>query len=422
MVTYLDRVCIATTAPAMMQELGISPLRMGMVFSVFVLGYVLFEIPGGWMGDRFGARAVLTRIVVWWSVFTAATAHAWNFRSLVVIRFLFGAGEAGAFPNCASVIARWFPPGERGRAQGLILTGTRLGGAFAPALVVTLMTLAGWRSVFWIFACLGLVWAVIWFGWYRNSPAEHPSVGQKELLEIAANGPPTPARSGPVRWAVLLRSRNIWALSGMYVGYTFGLYFYLTWLPTYLMQARGVSLATLGVWAGLPLLAGAASNVAGGFLTDALARRAGLRWGRRIPGGLGLFLAAAFLLLSVQLESHFAALIAMVASFACADLLLGPAWATCLDIGKQHAGTVSGCMNSFGQIGGLMSPIVFGWVVETWGSWTLPLLLTTGLYLLSSALWLVIDPEAPLALVAGVGAGQVSISQPLTPIPDVTRK
>ena len=400
MVTYLDRVVISTTAPAMMKDLGLSPLQMGWVFSIFIFGYGIFEIPGGWMGDRWGARGVLTRIVLWWSFFTAATAWAWSYSSLLVIRFLFGAGEAGAFPNCASVVSRWFPSTERARAKGTLLTGTRIGGAIAPGFVVILMAWLGWRRVFEACALLGAVWAVAWFRWFRNTPEEHSSVGAEELAEIrerSLGGDVAKApRSTPVQWSVLLRSKNLWAICAMYSGYSFGLYFYLTWLPTYLLNARGVKLSTLGFWAGLPLLVGACSNVLGGFASDWITRRKGLRWGRRLPAGLGLFASAALLLVSLSLQSPFAALIAMVASFACADVILGPAWATCLDIGKEQAGTVTGCMNSFGQIGGMISPALVGWIVGRWGTWNVPLLLTAAAYLFSACMWLVIDPEKPL--------------------------
>lgn len=408
-ITYMDRVCISTTAPEMMKELGLSSFQMGVVFSAFIFSYGLLEIPGGWMADRWGARAILTRIVLWWSFFTAATAWAWSYVSLLVIRLLFGAGEAGAFPSCSSAVARWFPSTERGRAQGTLLTGTRLGGAVAPGLVVLLMQWLGWRKVFTVFAGLGVAWALVWVVWYRNTPQEHPAVSRDELEEIRRNQPLTPARSLSIDWSALLGNRNLWAICIMYAGYTYGLYFYLTWLPTYLLKARGVSLSTLGFWAGLPLLFGAASNVAGGAISDSIARRAGLRWGRCLPAGMGLFLSSLLLLLSLALKNPVQALIAMVASFACADVILGPAWATCLDIGKEQAGTVTGFMNSFGQVGGFISPLVVGWIVGRWGSWNFPLLLTAACYMISACMWLVINPEMPLR-----GVGESRTAPPMT--------
>ena len=204
----------------MSAELGLSKAQMGDVFSAFVLGYVLFEIPGGWLADRYGARALLTRIVLWWSAFTALTGFAWSYASLLVMRFLFGCGEAGAFPGCASAISRWFPFAERGRAQATIMVGSRIGAAFAPGLVIALMALVGWRPVFWIFAGLGVVWAAAWAGWYRNTPEEHAQVRADELATIR-QGRQLESHA-KADWGALLRSRNVWMLSLMYSGYTWG--------------------------------------------------------------------------------------------------------------------------------------------------------------------------------------------------------
>ena len=275
-ITYLDRVCISATAGVMSEELGLTKIQMGQVFSVFILGYVLFEIPGGWLADRYGARSLLTRIVIWWSAFTALTGAAWNYSSLLLIRFLFGCGEAGAFPGSASAISRWFPASERGRAQAAVMVGSRLGGGLAPALVIAMMGAVGWRSVYWTFAVLGLLWAAVWSSWYRNSPEEHPSVGPQELREIQLGRQP-PTRSLHVPWKAILKSRNVWSLCGMYSGYTFGLYFYLTWLPTYLQEARGISVAEIGFYAALPWLTASACNLIGGLLTDWMSRRLSLR-------------------------------------------------------------------------------------------------------------------------------------------------
>jgi MFS family permease len=403
-VTYLDRVCIGTMAGAISQDLGLSKTQMGAAFSAFILGYVLFEVPGGWLADRFGARMLLPRIVVWWSAFTAATAYAWNFTSLLTIRFLFGAGEAGAFPTCSTVVLHWFPEAERGRANGLLLMGSRLGGAFAPALVIALMNSVGWRLTFVMLAVLGLVWSAVWYGWYRNRPEEHRRVSEEELAEIRAA---QPALARPaVQWGRLARSRNLWALCAMYSGYTYGLYFYLTWLPTYLREHRGLSWAGVGVGAALPLLMGAGANIAGGYWTDRLARRVGLKWGRRIPAATGLCGAAVFLALAALSENNLLNILFLTLSFGFADLILAVCWATCIDLGKQNAGTVAGVMNSLGQVGGMFSPYVLGWLLERWGSWTLPLLLSAAYYTASGALWFVIDPERSLDQADAVDAGR----------------
>ena len=395
LVTYLDRVCIAATATAMRAELGLSLIEMGQILSAFIWGYVLFEIPGGWLADRFGARGLLTRIVIWWSVFTAVTGTAWNYWSLLLIRFLFGCGEAGAFPGCASAISRWFPATERGRAQAVIMVGSRLGGAFAPALVIALTAAAGWRAVYWIFAVLGLVWAAGWTAWYRNSPEEHPAVGPHELAYIQA-GRATGTRSHLVPWGLLVRNRNVWALCAMYSGYTWGLYFYLAWLPTYLEEGRGLSLPQVGFYAALPMLAGAACNALGGALTDWLSRRISLRWARRIPAMAGLLGAAVFLTIAALAQDNAVNITALALSFGSADLILAICWATCLDIGREHGGTVSGTMNSLGQVGGACAPIAVAWLRESYDSWEVPLLISAAYYVISALLWLAIDAEKPL--------------------------
>ena len=401
-VTYLDRVCIGAMAGAISRDLGLSKTQMGAAFSAFILGYVLFEIPGGWLADRFGARVLLPRIVVWWSVFTAATAYAWSFGSLVVIRFLFGAGEAGAFPTCSTVVLRWFPATERGRANGILLMGSRLGGAVAPGVVIVLMNTLGWRHTFVAFAGLGLVWSAVWYRWYRNEPREHGSVTPAELEEIG----PGDRERAPLDWGRLARNRNVWALCAMYSGYTYGLYFYLTWLPTYLKEQRGMSWLAVGVGAALPFLVGALANIAGGYWTDFLVRRYGLRWGRRIPAVTGLFAASLFLTLAALTPSNALNILFLALSFGGADLILAVCWATCIDLGKQNAGSIAGVMNSVGQVGGMFSPYLLGWLLERWGSWTLPLLISAAYYAVSGGLWFLIDAGGEAGQGAGCGSGE----------------
>jgi nitrate/nitrite transporter NarK len=276
------------------------------------------------------------------------------------------------------------------------MVGSRLGGAFAPALVIALMAVTGWRAVYWIFALTGIVWAVVWNRWYRNGPELHPAVQPAELALIQ-EGRSSGALHAPVPWKLLWRSRNIWALCAMYSGYAYGLYFYLTWLPTYLQEGRGIAWEMVGFYAALPMLAGAGCNLLGGWLTDRLARRMRLRWARRIPAMGGLLGAAVLLAIAALVPNNDLSMAALALSFGSADLILAVCWATCLDIGREHAGTVSGTMNSLGQIGGLIAPVLVGWLVQTVGSWQLPLLLSAGYYVVSALLWLAIDPETPLA-------------------------
>ena len=391
MITYLDRVCFSTTASEMSAELGLSLEQIGLAGSCFVLGYVLFEIPGGWLADRFGARAMLTRIVIWWSGFTALTGISWNLSSLVAIRFLFGCGEAGAFPGATSAIARWFPRNELARAQSVVMFGSRIGFAMTSWIVIALMSSYGWRAVYWIFAVLGLAWSVGWAAWYRDTPEGHRSVGPDELALIREQRAASERRTR-IPWGALLTSRNIWALCGMYSGYTWGLYFYIQWLPTYLRQGRGVDLPEIGPMAAAILLSGAVANLLGGWVSDRLTPRFGIRLSRRIPAVAGLLAAGIFLALAATAESDALALTCLGLSFGCAELILAITWATCLDIGGSAAGVVSGTMNSLGQIGGALAPWLIGMMVDRTGSWELPLLVSAAYYGVSALLWLGIDP------------------------------
>ncbi len=394
-ITYLDRVCFSTTAGALGAELGLSLTQIGAAGSAFVLGYVLFEIPGGWMADRFGARLMLTRVVVWWSAFTALTGAAWSFGSLVAVRFLFGCGEAGAFPGATSAIARWFPRHELGRAQSVVMFGSRVGFALTSWIVVALMADLGWRAVYWAFAVLGIVWAIAWSGWFRDTPDSHGSVGAGELSAIQ-DGRIASGRAPQAPWGALIANRSVLGLCAMYSGYTWGLYFYIQWLPTYLVQARNIELPDIGPVTAAVLVSGAVASLAGGWISDRLVPLLGVRAARRIPAMVGLVAAAAFLALAATVTDTWLALACLGLSFGAAELILAVTWATCLDIGGPSAGVVSGTMNSLGQVSGALAPWLMGLMVDRSGSWEPPLLVTAAYYVVSAALWLVIDPRQRL--------------------------
>ena len=273
-VTYLDRVCIATAATSIREELHLSAVQMGWIFSAFTLAYAVFEIPSGWLGDTIGPRKVLTRIVLWWSAFTMATGAAWNYISLLAFRFLFGAGEAGAFPNASRSFSQWFPTAERGRAHGIIFMGTRLGGALAPPLAIALIAAAGWRASFWIFGSLGVFWAVFWWRWFRDDPSKHPSVNAREL-QVIEEGRGNGAEHHELHWRLFLNA-NLLFICLTYFAFGYGLYFYLTWLQTYLREARGFSAGQASLLASIVLLSAAGACIIGGFWTDSWVRRYGL--------------------------------------------------------------------------------------------------------------------------------------------------
>jgi MFS family permease len=392
-VAYLDRVAISSAAPAVKAELGLSDTEMGLVFSAFTLAYALFEVPSGWLADRFGARWMLTRIVLWWSAMTAATGAATGFASLVTIRWLFGMGEAGVLPSLSRAFSRWLPPQDRGRAFGLTLMAAALGGAATQPLVVALLERISWRHAFPIFGSVGVVWAAAWLWWFRDEPRQHRGVNAAELALIGGE-PPAPHPRVP--WAKLAGSRGMIALCAMYFGAIYGWYFYITWLPTYLLRGRGFDFQAMGWLASLPLLAIAAGSVVGGSLSDLLVRRFGLRAGLRAPGLVGLPLAGLCVLAAIATPDGRSAALLLAGAAGCAALGIAPAWSVCLAIGGRHAGVVSGAMNTFGNLGGALSPVVMGAVLERFGSWDLSLYSVAALYGLAALCWLGIDPASPI--------------------------
>jgi MFS family permease len=393
-ITYLDRICISAAAPFIMRDLSLTALEMSVVFSAFTLAYSLFEVPSGWLGDLRGPHRVLTRIVVWWSAFTMLTGFAQGFRSLVVIRFLFGAGEAGAFPNVARSLSRWFPVRERGRAQGVALLGSRVGGMLSVPLALLVINAWGWRSSFVIFGLTGIVWAVAWHAWYRDRPEDHPRMTASELAWIQQDGAPAPPSAVP--WHALFTTRNLYAICAMYFAFGYGLYFYFTWLPTYLIQELGFSPLAGGAFAALPFFLAGLADVSGGWLTDRLSHRFGLRIGRCYLGFVAFFTCGLLLFTSTLIGDAVAKAVLLALALASADFGLSAAWAVCLDIAPDHGGVMTGWMNTFGNLGGLFGPIVVGYAIDRWQSWTIPFYIAAVMYVVGALAWLVIDPTRTL--------------------------
>jgi MFS transporter, ACS family, glucarate transporter len=393
-ITYLDRMCISVAGPRMQEDLGITPERWGWVVGAFTLSYALFEIPSGALGDRVGQRKLLTRIVVWWSAFTSLTGTVSNFSVLLVTRFLFGVGEAGAYPNSSGSIARWFPTVERARAQGVVWMASRIGGVLSPLLVVPIQQRYGWRASFWTFAGLGVVWAIVWLAWYRDFPSEKKAVSAKELEEIGA-GAHRSAHHG-LPWRIVLRKWNLWNIMLMYHTYNWGSYFYISWLHTYLQKGRGFTENQMALWSTLPFIIGACGNMGGGILSDFLVRRYGLKFGRRAVGATGLALASMFMFMTALTPSNRAAAIYLAVGYGCMDCMMPVGWAVCLDVGRRYAGAVTGAMNMGGQVGSFLSSVAFGYIVQAYGSYNAPLFPMAAMVAVSSLLFLKIDPTKPL--------------------------
>ncbi len=389
---YMERGAIGAATPDIMREFRIDKITMGWSVSAFNWSYALFQVPTGWLADRFGSRIVLAGAIAWWSVFTAGTGLSFSSPSLAIIRFLFGAGEAAAFPAGSRALVRWLPAGQCAFGQGFQHSGSRLGAALAPAIVVSLIAASGWRPVFYMFGAAGALWAIVWYAYYRNYPSEHPRTNAAEvaLLPKAANVRPALRRSVP--WRLILRSRDLWYLSVVYFCYGWVLWLYLAWFPTYLREARHYSSLKSGL-ASIPLLAATVANVAGGVLSDNLAARfRDLRRGRLMVSICGFSVATLALLPGVLASSPVTALVCLTVALGGLELTVAVSWAICLDIGGDYSGSVSSVMNTWGNLGGAISAVMVGYLATLLG-WTSPFLMASLLCLLSALIVSRIDPR-----------------------------
>lgn len=382
MVTFLDRINISVAGATIMDELGLTPLEWGWVQSAFILSYGLMQMPMGAFGDRHGHRRVLTLIVLWWSAFTCLTGLAGGLASLLVIRFMFGVGEAGSSPCSTGVISRWFPKEKVGRAQGFIWAATRLGGALTPFVVIPVMALVGWREAFYLLGALGVVWAIVWYWFYRDKPAS---------AEAAA-----PAQKQRIPWGQLFSNRQFWIICAMYFFYAFGSWFFFSWFPTFMELGRGFDKSELTYAVAVPFVMSMIGNISGGYLTDHLTQRYGVKIGRKAVGSAALAVSAVCMTLAALIPGKMAVFVFLSLCFGIFDLMLPSAWALCIDLGKQYAGSVSGAMNTAGNIGGFCCGILFGYLVSASGNYNLPLFMISGMLIISAVLFAFINPEKPI--------------------------
>jgi len=393
MITYMDRVNLASAVPVIQTQLGFSMITIGWIFAAFRWGYALFQIPGGWLGDRIGGRRALSLVVLWWSAFTSLTAFAWSGLSMGVCRFLFGMGEAGAFPIATRSLSAWILPTERGFAQGVTHAASRVGAALTPPAVVLLILHYGWRAPFVSFGILGVLWAAAWYWYYRDTPAEHPHVNgaERSLIERSVGVRRASARKVP--WRAILLSPSVWTLSLMYFCYGYSIDIYLDWFPKYLNDQRGFDLKQMGFYASLPLLAGAAGDLLGGSISDRCARTFGnLKAARRGVLLAGFLLAAAFILPATFTTRSTASVLYSCVAVLGLELTVGVSWAIPLDIGGDHAGSIASVMNTFGNLGSAVSPILLAYLVRLHG-WSLPFLISCFLCVAGAGLSLGIDAD-----------------------------
>lgn len=396
-IQYIDRVCIGQASSEIQKDLSLSKGQMGWVFGAFTVAYALFEIPTGWMGDKFGTRKTLIRVVLWWSAFTAATGMMFNFISMVTCRFLFGIGEAGCFPNLTRAFSTWLRPGEKIRAQAVLWLCARWGGAITPFLVFQFLQIVNWRTSFMIFGSLGIVWTFFFYRWFRDEPGDHPSVNQAERALLASN--PPVARHDAVPWSRFMRVRTTWLLWLQYFCFSYCWYFFPSWLPTYLKDnyQKDFTPVVLALLAGVPLFGGGFGNLISGFFTARLTQWTGsLATTRRILAFTGFAVAALLFLIPARTSSLPLIMLAVGLASMMGDLSMPCSWGTCMDVGGKFAGTFSGSMNMMGNLGGALGNIVVGYL-----SWKMAFDISAGIYFLAGLCWLFIDPVTPLDRDAG---------------------
>jgi len=407
-ITYLDRVCISVSGPRMQAALGIDPIGWGWVTGIFTFAYCVFEIPAGTMGDRLGPRLMLTRIVGWWSVFTILTGTVSSFIPLLVVRFLFGAGEAGAFPNASIVVARWFKPEQRATLCGVNLMASQVGGAIAPLLVLPIQMRYGWRVPFFVFGVTGLVWAAAWYVWFRDSPAEK-QLQRAPVTDAGAIA--APAAGHTFDWRTAASSQTVWAMLALAFCYVYVYNFFQTWFHTFLVHGRGFSEAGL-LLSALPYVVAVFANFAGGAASDALVRRLGAKRGRRQIGATALAAAAAFTVAAMLTHRPVLTVVFLALTYGAITFQQSGVFGVCLDIGGPHAGATVGLMNMIAQVGGLTGSVLYGYIVDRSGSYDAPFVPMAALLCIGALLWLRVDASEKIG---GVAPSVLPHGEPLRP-------
>lgn len=401
-VTYIDRINISVTARHMMPALGITDQEMGFVFSAFVVGYALFQIPGGWLSDRFGIRIVLLVALVWWSCFTAWTAMAATsflaaplgiVGALALIRFLLGVGEAAALPTFNRAVTDWLPPQERGLGIGIAIGGIGIGASITPPVTAWVMVNYGWQTAFYLSSGVGLVLAAIWWGLAADRPTSHRwhTADQTQGLRT-----PVPTKQPPIPWAQFRRTASVWWLVISYGCLGYVAYVYMSWFYLYLVNVRGFTVLNGGLFAAAPFLMILASCPLGGWTSDRLAMRHGRTRGRQIVGMMGMGLAAGSIALGANVESPYLAIASLSLGAGWLYFTIGAYWSSTSDLSTEHAGSLSGLMNMGANIGGAISPTVTPWLAQQWG-WPVSLGVAAGIALLGGIMWIAIQPGKGLA-------------------------
>lgn len=401
-IAYLDRVNVSIAGQAIQKDYGLSNVQLGWVFSAFVIGYALFQAPGGRLADKFGPRLIITIGVVWWGLFTTFTALvptgvAWSVTMLIVVRFLLGLGEAVVYPASNRLVAKWIPSAERGVANGLIFAGVGAGAGVTPPLITWILVNWGWQWSFYVSALIGLVAGLGWYILARDKPSEHPLASESEIAYIEAGLPPaTVATDEALPWGALLSNRNLLAVTLSYFTYGYVAYIFFTWFFIYLSRVRGLDLKSSALYSMLPFIGMAVASPLGGWIADRLTASYGKRAGRCGVAVFGIALAGVFLALATQVQSAQLASIVLAGGAGALYLSQSAFWAVTADIAGSSAGSASGLMNMGGQIGGAVTASLTPWIADRFG-WTPSFLVAAGLCVFGALLWLTVDPGATIA-------------------------
>lgn len=394
---YVDRACISAAKSDISSDLGFSMTQFGWIMAVFTLGYALFQTPSGKLADAYGARSVLAGIVTIWSALTAVTGFAWNYTSMLVIRFLFGAGEAGAFPALSKVVYNWFPIGERGTIQGINFSGSRIGAAFAMPLVAWMLHEIGWRHTFLVFGAFGILYGALWFLIFREKPEQGRFIGSDELEYITQNRQKaSPGMKKTLPFSTILKSSTMWKTMVQYICSNFTFYFSLTWMYPYIQERFQLGLVEAGFYTSIPLIAGAIGNWLAGILVDAIYRKGKWKLSRSFPAIVGFALSAIGMIMVTQVSTPVLSVAFMALAVFGADMTLSPSWAFCIDIGKENAGAVSGTMNMAGNLGAFVTIIAFPYLFQ-WNNRYEPFfIICAGLSVVAIVMWSTMNPEKPI--------------------------
>ncbi|MFD1316388.1 MFS transporter [Namhaeicola litoreus] len=394
---YIDRVCISSAKDSISSDLNLNDIQMGWVLSAFALGYAIFQVPGGAMGDKYGVRKVMTTIMVIWSVFTALTGAAWNYVSMLSARFVFGAGEAGAFPNISRAAYSWVPLKERGIFQGINFSGSRLGAAFALPLVAYLIDAWGWRPIFYFFGFIGLLCSLLFYLLFRNKPEQHSGISEIERDFIVKNRQQemeTAHEDLPL--TQIIKSKNVDLAMIQYIGSNFIFFFMLTWLFPYIKEKYELNLVATGFYAMLPLIAGAVGNWVSGFMVDTIYKTGKWKLSRQLPAIIGFCLVVIGILSSLYMETALGAVGCLSIAIFGADMTLSPSWSFCMDIGKEHSGKVSGMMNMAGNLGAFATALAFPYLQSWTGSNDPFFFLAALLGVIAIICWIFMDSTKPI--------------------------